>query len=271
MKQTERVILIVIDGLRPDGMQQARTPNLDRLMARGVYSLQAQTVMPSITLPCHLSMFYGVPPMVHGVIGNFFILNPDLEPGLIELAHQAGLDVAAFYSWEQLRDLWRQGTMKHTYFLNIYSSNTRDFDFEIARAAADYLVHEPPNFTFVYLGMVDEIAHKVSWMSDRYMDAIQSADAAVGHLLDRLEAAGLLEGTTILLQSDHGGHGQSHGTNQPEDMTIPWMISGPGVRRGGQLDIPVSLLDTAPTLAHLLGLPVPASWDGRVVTEALEP
>ena len=55
-------ILIVIDGCRPDGIQQANTPNIDTLIARGAYTFNAQSVVPSSTLPCHTSMFRGVTP-----------------------------------------------------------------------------------------------------------------------------------------------------------------------------------------------------------------
>jgi hypothetical protein len=51
-------------------------------------------------------------------------------------------------------------------------------------------------------------------------------------------------------------------------MTIPWVLAGPGVRAGHALEGAVSLLDTAPTLAHLMGLTAHADWEGRVVAEA---
>lgn len=269
MNKVERVILVVIDGLRPDGMVQAKTPNLDWLMERGAYSLKAQSVVPSITLPTHLSMFYGVPPEVHGVMGNFYIYNPDLESGIVERVHQAGYSSAAFYTWEHLRDVWRPGSIKHAHFLNIYSSNTRDFDLETSQAAVSYLKKESSEFVFVYLGMLDELAHKVGWMSPAYLEAIQSADRALGVLLEGLREAGLIDNTAILVQSDHGGHDHAHGTDMSEDVTIPWILSGPGVRRAVRLESPVSLLDTAPTIMHLLGLSMGNTWAGRVVLEAL--
>lgn len=269
MQLAQRVILIVIDGLRPDALVNGSAPNLKRLMANGAYSLTAQSVMPSITLPTHLSLFYGVSPEVHQVKSNVYLPNPALNLGIVERVHEAGMEAASFYSWEQLRDLWRPGSIKHTYFLNIYSSPERDFDREVAAAAADYLMKEPPDFTFVYLGVLDELAHKVGWMSEKYFEGIESADAAVGYLLGRLEAGGLLEGTAVLVQADHGGHARGHGTDQWEDMTIPWILSGAGVGRGVRLETPVSLLDTAPTILHLLGLEAGPSWAGRVITEAL--
>jgi predicted AlkP superfamily pyrophosphatase or phosphodiesterase len=52
----KHIILFVIDGMRPDGLQQAETPNIDWLIAAGACTWQAQTVTPSISLPCHTFM-----------------------------------------------------------------------------------------------------------------------------------------------------------------------------------------------------------------------
>jgi arylsulfatase A-like enzyme len=79
----------------------------------------------------------------------------------------------------------------------------------------------------------------------------------------------VLDETVTLVVSDHGGHGRSHGTDCDEDMTIPWILHGPGVRPGTALDGGIRIYDTCPTLAHLLGLPASPAWDGRVVDEAL--
>ena len=127
-----------------------------------------------------------------------------------------------------------------------------------------------PDFTFVYLGLVDELAHRHGWMSEEYFEAMEGADAAVGHVLNRLEEAGLSEKTACLLLSDHGGHEHSHGSDQPEDMTIPWILAGPGIRRGCRLEKPVRIYDTAPTIARLLKLEPPEAWQGQAITEAWE-
>jgi arylsulfatase A-like enzyme len=69
--------------------------------------------------------------------------------------------------------------------------------------------------------------------------------------------------------ADHGGHDFDHAAGLVEDLTIPWIISGPGVRRDHRITGPVNIIDTAPTLAHLLGLTAPVQWSGRAVTEVL--
>lgn len=267
----ERVILYVVDGMRPDGLLLAEAPHLKSLLDRGAYTLAAQTVMPSITLPTHMSMFYGVPPEIHGVTSNLWQPMPDGQiPGIIELVHHAQRKAAAFYTWDELRDLSRPGALAHAGFINIYGPEGETSDEDIARLAADYFVRQRPDFMFVYSGMVDEIGHQYGWMSPQYLETIANADAAIGLLLSRAEEAGLLSETAVLVTADHGGHAQAHGSDIPEDMSIPWLLSGPGVKQGYVLGSPVRIIDTAPTIAYLLGLPVPEVWQGRPIVEALE-
>jgi arylsulfatase A-like enzyme len=87
--------------------------------------------------------------------------------------------------------------------------------------------------------------------------------------IDALKATGAWDDTVTLVLSDHGGHERSHGTDSPEDMTIPWLLHGPGVKEGVTLTEEVRLFDTPPTLAYLLSLIPDRYWEGRIATEAL--
>ena len=103
-------------------------------------------------------------------------------------------------------------------------------------------------------------------MSPEYIAQIENSDQAIGIVLERLKAANLLDRYFMLLQSDHGGHGQSHGTDMPEDLTIPWIAAGPNVKPMGEIDQLVRIIDTAPTIAHALGLPLAPEWEGQPIT-----
>ena len=72
---------------------------------------------------------------------------------------------------------------------------------------------------------------------------------------------------TAIIHSDHGGHDRSHGMDVPEDMTIPWMAFGPNIKKGYTIQTPVSLLDTAPTIAKIMGIQPHREWEGRCVDE----
>lgn len=52
-----KVILVSIDGMRPDGVINCKNPFVEQLMKMGSYTLDARTVSPSVTFPCHMSMF----------------------------------------------------------------------------------------------------------------------------------------------------------------------------------------------------------------------
>jgi len=184
-------------------------------------------------------------------------------PGLADVAHAAGRRTAFLYNWESLRDLSRPKSLDFSYFR--HNNKHPDGDQVIADEAVRYLSGDRPDFAFVYFGVLDNVGHKYGFMSDEYLAYLERVDGAVGTLLDALP-----DDATVLLTSDHGGHDRIHGTDEPEDMTVPWVIAGPHIRRGYEIESPVSLLDTAPTLARVLGIAPDPDWEGRCVEEVFE-
>src|SRR6185503_4118236 len=93
-----RVLLISVDGLRPDLALRANAPNLRGLMARGSYTMWARTTDLAVTLPSHTSMLTGVPPSKHGVTWNSVVPTTRIVysrwPTLFEIAHRAGYTTA---------------------------------------------------------------------------------------------------------------------------------------------------------------------------------
>ena len=109
-------LFIMLDGLRPDALHQCDCPTLQGLIRRGSSTLQASSVMPSVTLPCHMSIFHSVPPSRHGITDNSW--RPMARPviGLMEAASDADKRNAFFYNWEELRDLdcWIVDALRRT-------------------------------------------------------------------------------------------------------------------------------------------------------------
>ena len=160
-----------------------------------------------------------------------------------------------------LRDLARPEKQALSFFT--FHNHDPHSDQAVADAAAAWIPRKDLDFAFVYLGMVDEMGHRFGWMADGYLRQIELTDVALGTVLAALPQDG-----HVLLQSDHGGHDRSHGTDQDADMLIPWMLAGPGIQSGQALGGPVSIVDTAPTLARLLEVDPPRDWEGHVVDEA---
>jgi predicted AlkP superfamily pyrophosphatase or phosphodiesterase len=212
-----------------------------------------------------MSIFHSVPPTRHGITTNNWQPMARPLPGLIEQAHAADLKTAFFHNWEPLRNLNSPGSLSFSYFRDNVYTDLEWGDFVIATEAARYIESDKPDFIFVYFGTVDTVGHIAGWMSDDYLRQAERADKALGVLLGSLPAD-----HTILLQSDHGGHDRAHGTDLPEDMTIPWMVAGPGIRPGYDIQGAVSLLDTAPTLAEILNIRPHKDWEGQCIMELFE-
>lgn len=264
-----KVILVVFDGCRPDALAQAATPTIDQLWRAGAYTWSAQTTVPSWTLPTHMSMFRAVTPIKHGVVDNTFQISANNFPSIVDVAHEAQRQTAMFYSWGELRDLAAHGSLDVSWFRNC-ATNLRTVDHDIASYAAAHLVAETPDFALVYFCESDLVGHEHGWMSAPYVAAVEHMDHALGHIVQSLRRAQLLEQFTWLILADHGGHDHTHGTAAPEDVTIPWILSGKGIKRAHALQTPVRIIDTAATIAYLLGLTIPAVWDGKPVWEAFD-
>jgi predicted AlkP superfamily pyrophosphatase or phosphodiesterase len=256
-------ILLLVDGLRPDALSLVDAPQIAGLMRRGASSLQARSVTPSITLPCHVSIFHSVPPQRHGVMTNAWQPMARPLPGLIEQAKQAGKRCYFFHNWEPLRDLNRPEMLELSFYQN--TCYTPEGDLTIAEVAAQRIAADRPDFAFVYFGTVDVAGHQFGWMSEAYLRQIERVDKGVGMVLDALQPEDV-----VLLQSDHGGHERTHGAELAEDMLIPWVVAGPGIRRNYVIQTELTLLDTAPTLARILQIPAHPQWEGRCIDEIFE-
>ena len=261
MPQAKPVVLFLVDGMRPDGLQRADTPTMDHLIATGAHTMSARTVMPSITLPCHASLFLGVMPARHGITTNAWAPPARPVPGIFEVLHDAGHTAACFYNWEQLRDLGRPGTLDASFYVRLKHEVNSPSDQQVATLAAGWLRDHQTDFCFVYLGYTDIAGHGVGWMTVPYLEAIAGADRCIGHVLKALPDDAL-----VIVTADHGGHEQAHGTDSDEDMTIPFIISGPGIPADHTIDRPVNITDIAPTIIRQFGLESPREWIGTPIT-----
>jgi hypothetical protein len=252
-----KTVVISVDGLRPDAIFAAPAPNLLALACRGAFSWRARTVTPTVTLPSHASMMSGYLPEQHLLFHDHLRPGYIATPTLMEVATKAGQRVVVVVGKDKLIQLIPPGTVQ------VYEFSPGDD--EVAAAAA---AHAARGFDlmFVHFPMVDYTGHGYGWMSDPYLSQVVKTDAAVGRLLAALGAD-----VTVIVSADHGGKGFVHWTGHPEDVQIPWIIAGPGIRAGHPLRAAISTVDTAATAAAVLGLQLSPYATGRAVDEAFVP
>jgi arylsulfatase A-like enzyme len=263
------VIVVSVDGLRPDAIATYQAAAIGRLVSGGSYTLSAHTIMPSKTLPSHTSMVTGEWPDEHGVLWNNGITHRSRKiaiPTIFSEARSRGYMTAAFFSKSKFSHLQLPGSLDFSQapggWFGLWPAVRTVTDIET------YLASHAPNLLFVHLADADAAGHKYGWMSDRYGKAVGQADAAIGRIVaaaDRAYGPGLF---TIIVTADHGGHDRGHGSDDARDVTIPWIAWGQGVAAGRLPDNSVRTIDTAATVLYLLGIDRPASWAGTAVAAA---
>ena len=253
-----KVVLILVDGMRPDGMMACGHPEVEYLRTNGKTILEGRTVMPSVTLPCHMSLIHSVDPERHGVTTNTY--SPMVRPvtGLFEQLDKFGKKSAFFYSWGELKDLYKPGAPADVRFVSGKHHLWTATD-TLTDAAIEYLKNEDPDFVFLYLGETDEVGHKSGWMSEDYTAAVNRAFGAI----ERVRKA-LPEGYVLMVTADHGGHERIHGTDLPEDTTIPFLAYGEGYAAGTAFEA-FDIKDIAPTIVKHMGLPSDGDWEGKAL------
>ena len=251
-----KVVLALIDGMTPEGFLNSGNPFSEFILKNSLYALNAKTVFPSVTLPCHFSLFHSVPPERHGITTNIY--TPQVRPieGLFERLRSADKKSAFFYSWHELKDLFKAGSLSYSCFLNTYQN--KDVDRKLTDAAIEYLIGEKPDMLFLYLGETDSTGHSCGWMSDEYLKCISKALSCVKDIYSNMS-----DDYSLILTADHGGHGRMHGENVPSDMTIPVFFMGREFKCGRLND--VSIMDIAPTITKLMGLSPAFDWEGRSI------
>lgn len=249
----KKVMLIVVDGLRPDALDACGHEFVYTLKNECLFTAKASSVMPSVTFPCHMTMFHSVPPERHGITTNVY--TPQVRPvkGLCEVLKEAGKTSAFFYTWSELRDLTRPDSLSQSSFINMHSDENCDWD--ITEECLDKLSLENPDFVFLYLGRPDEKGHRFGWMSKEYLDSVYNAVDCIQTVCEYLG-----DEYDIIVTADHGGHDRMHGTDLPEDMTVPIAIFG---KDAGELPADAGIIDIAPTVCKMLGVKPDPEWEGK--------
>lgn len=268
---TDHVIIVTIDGLRPDAIDRFQPRTLGRLIREGAWTFDASTVIPSRTLPAHTSLLTGMGVESHGVTWNTEELDTHghvMTPTIFTAAKAAGLRTAVFFGKSKLAHLAVPEALDHARVPMRWPGRARSQS--TVGHVKRHLRTARPNLMLVHLLDPDFIGHMFGWMSMPYGWAVASADAQLGELIDVADAAFGAGNYTLLVTADHGGSGRDHPGTDPRDLRIPWIAWGEGVAAGTRLPAGITMMDNAATALWLLGIDVSDGIAGRVVTAAFD-
>ena len=263
-----RVIIVVLDGLRPDAIGRFQLGAMAELMSSGAWTLDATTVRPSVTVAAVTSLLTGVSPDTHGLKGDRVFI-PRTSAELVALPEI--LASARYDSW---------GFVHHlpVIFRGVAARVARRLGFrrlgvdgstanEILDAAIPLLAEHDRGLFVLHWPDADAAGHRSGWMSNEYGDACRQMDGALESLIDLADN----DRTMFVVLADHGGGGakyNDHESDHPADLTIPLVLWGAGVSPTCLND--ASILDVPPTVLAALRVTPPDCFEGRILSEALD-
>jgi choline-sulfatase len=179
-----------------------------------------------------------------------------------------------------LRWIRQQATRPFFVFFHTYAPHAPYIHAEIADP--DDAGRMPGEFPLEYLerirrGELVLTETERRYVTDLYDGGVAYADRTLGQLFDELRRDGTLDRTIVVVVSDHGEDLWDHLPSRSPDhayslyeelIHVPLIVRAPGlVPAGIRIRTPVSLLDVAPTLLALSGLPADAGHAGRDLAE----
>lgn len=275
----KHVLILGIDGCRPDALHQAKAPALQKLLKTGAYAHKTKILGPrktksnTVSGPGWSSLMTGVWADKHGVNDNSFQgRNYRRYPHFFELLKKSRPQcfTVSIASWAPIPD-----HLVSYADLNVKVSIKKGYhnaDEEATKRAIQLLTKRNPQAFFLYYGNLDETGHSSGFhpTNPKYMKALETIDSQIGRVLTALRArpAFDFEDWLIIVCTDHGGYKKGHGGGHknPEINEVFLILNGPSVKKG-RIPQASSLVDVPATALHHLGVSLKKSWglDGRAL------
>ena len=255
--KTPKVLILGIDGCRPDALVAAGAPALDGLIQDGCISLHAQTCAVTSSGPSWSSLLTGTWPDKHGVHDNSFAGNRfEKYPHVFSRIESVRpeLFTASFAHWGPI----------HEHIVSAADISKPAESAAAVREAAVRLLQEgDPDILFLHFDDVDGAGHSMGYSVEvpEYMEAIRQTGVEIGLVLDAMRARPSYgeEDWLVLVTTDHGGT-DGHGRDIPEHRTIFVIVSGESALRGTIEPAP-GIVDCAATALAHLGVEPDPSWE----------
>ncbi len=273
--KTKKVLIIGIDGCRPDALMQAHTPNIDTLIKNATYSLDALTKPPTMSATGWSSVLTGVWGDKHGATdgNNFGNTHYDKYPDIFKFIedHDPHLNTASMVVWHPINDK----IVSHADVEENFNKDT-----EMVETVRKRLENNDDDVMFIHFDDVDHAGHENGFntLIKPYMQSIETTDMHIGKILNSIQKRPNFknEAWLIMITPDHGGTIKgSHGGSLLEERNIFFIASGDKVNnkkiekvyhestKTYDFSNTPRIVDVPATVLDYLDIPIPAHYDGQ--------
>jgi predicted AlkP superfamily pyrophosphatase or phosphodiesterase len=213
------VILVSVDGFKPEYLERFTLPNLQRVIKRGARAHWMKPVFPTLTFPNHYSLVTGLRPARHGIVFNSF-WDP-VRGEKYALGDEKSVSDGTWYGGEPI---WvtaeTQGMVAACFFWpgseaaikgvrpSLYRSYLHTLpNSERVASLLEWLrlpVASRPHILTLYFSTLDSASHAGRLDRPAIQTAALEVDAAIGQLLDGIDALPIAHEINLLITSDHG-------------------------------------------------------------------
>jgi hypothetical protein len=263
-----RVYVIVVDGCNRGRLWQADAPVMDRLARAGTEYLAVEPAYPARTVVCFASMLTGATPAEHGMQSNFAPRLGVRRESVFDVLEREGRR-ARLVGIAHLLDPFGEDVVRSVTSVQ----PTSEIDHSLTAEARRVVEEEDPDLLVLQLLAADQLGHVRGVRSSEYLAQLTETDRHVGDFLAFLDERGKLDGATVILMADHGqgrgigGHGHLDWGERP----VPFVVWGEGAVPGAISHEPRSVLELAPSISRLLGLPEPEAARGDPLVPIEDP
>ncbi len=255
----KKVLFIGIDGCRTDALLNSNTPAIDSLIATGLFISTVDRGPNTVSVPGWSTLLHGVFPAKHGLLDNSF----DQQDNFAQYPDM-------FYYIRQQHPEYNLCVLTHWYNFQRLTSN-EDFsialesDQELKDSTIWVLENCNPDMLVLHFDDVDHAGHTVGFdpLQPEYIAAIEQTDVYIAEIMSniRQREATLNEKWMVVVCTDHGGSGTSHGgqDGNPATRYVFLVLNGEGIPNHNQQGNAANT-DVFPSIMKYLDVPVQESW-----------
>jgi len=247
----EHVIVVLVDGARPDIIDKIGGEGFGFLEKEGVLFSNAYALPPTYSIPARAAISTGLPHEISGVTSNWYNKGVLNLPSIFSLAKNYGLKTGAIGD-SSISMLFKD-------YLDTYieiPETSGHMKKSTEEAVKIITSGELPNILWVGFADIDEAGHDYGALSSRYEEAIVEASQLIMKMIEALKLRGMDDKTVLIVLSDHGHLDRGgHGGEELEVRRVYLSIMGPSIKKNVILNGDVYYTSIASTVAFVLGLP----------------